>query len=1120
MNKFRVLGRIAYGLLLGVLVAGTALPAVRGQVPSTNPVAPAEGLTSDALQAKITAVTADKTLADDVRAQALTWYQAAQKALAQAQDDTRQAAVYQEVIQNGAAHAAAIRQALAAAPAPATEPAPSAATTAASQPSRLSVKELNQRLTAVIATLTTLKSAAADFDKQLKDLRENPTAAAEELAAAQRAYEQWQQTPAPAQTDPVLATAQETLRQVQQRAQAAHVHLLELKQASVSVRQDLLGAQGKQAAARVAATSAAARQLNAQLIARQRADAQEAAAEAQRAQGEEPAVRQVALDNARLSRQAVELADQTEQVTLQLRAAAAMSAQINQNYELTKGQLQLEGVGRDLAEVLRHQRHQLPSAEQDLHTIAAVHTQINQARLGQLQINQEDQNLADVDRRAAQILAEQVTVDISPAQRAALLARVTTLLTAQRTLLDNLTDGYSHYLMLLTALDQRQQKVAQVAADFARLLDAHLLWMPSAAPAGPAWLGAIARAGGWLADPTAWRAVGPALGQRAEERPLQVALALLVFLGLLLGKRRLVAQLEDLGRHAGQTQDDGLSLTLRALVLTLVTALPGPLFVWVCASLLQHATETTDFVRSVGVGLDRAATLWFYLAVLRQACRPQGLVQAHFRWDEAVRQVLRHNVSWLLPLYVPLIFLIDTTHANPDDEYANGIGRLAFVALSVALALFLRRVLHPRTGVLTPVLAGRSATLTWSFQRVWYPLAVATPLLLGAAALAGYYYAALMVEGRLFQSVGLVVLVVLLYNLVVRWLGLAQRQLHQLQAQEQRAVDQSTRAGKQAAESAGQGAPVALAVPQVDLLTINAQTRAFVTLAAWVTVVVGLWRIWVNLLPALRFLDTVTLWQHTVDTPAGPALESVTLASLGLAVLLALLTVVATRNVTGVLEILLLQRLALDAGVRYAINRIASYLIITVGTVATFHALGVGWSEVQWLAAAFSVGLGFGLQEIFANFISGLILLFERPIRVGDIVTVDGLSGTVARIRMRATTITDWDNKEIIMPNKTFITGRVINWTLSDSITRLVIKVGVAPGSDTRLTEKLLLETAQAHPHVLKDPAPTVFFTDFGASLSFELRLFVKEPAQQMPVTNDLHLALEQAFRKNGISVP
>jgi potassium efflux system protein len=135
-------------------------------------------------------------------------------------------------------------------------------------------------------------------------------------------------------------------------------------------------------------------------------------------------------------------------------------------------------------------------------------------------------------------------------------------------------------------------------------------------------------------------------------------------------------------------------------------------------------------------------------------------------------------------------------------------------------------------------------------------------------------------------------------------------------------------------------------------------------------------------------------------------------------------TIALARNLSGALEIGVLQWFALEPGDRYAITSISRYLIMVIGAFVIFKTLGIGWGQVQWLVAALGFGLGFGLQEIFANFVSGLIILLERPIRVGDTVTVGNYSGTISRIRIRATTMTDWDRKEVLIPNKLFLTDQ------------------------------------------------------------------------------------------------
>ena len=246
----------------------------------------------------------------------------------------------------------------------------------------------------------------------------------------------------------------------------------------------------------------------------------------------------------------------------------------------------------------------------------------------------------------------------------------------------------------------------------------------------------------------------------------------------------------------------------------------------------------------------------------------------------------------------------------------------------------------------------------------------------------------------------------------------------------------------------------------------------------------------------------------------------VTLADIGLMIIVLCFMVIAARNLPALLEFAILQRLPLDRGAKYAIRTILRYLILIIGTTIAFSAIGIGWSRLQWLAAAATFGLAFGLQEIFANFVSGLIILIERPVRVGDVVTVAGVEGRVTRLQMRSTTIQDWERREFLVPNKEFITGNLLNWTLSDPVSRLVVLVGVAYGSDVRKTESELLRIAGQNSHVLSDPAPNVVFRSFGASsLDFELRVFIQHRELWAVVTNQIHFAIEEAFREAEIEI-
>jgi potassium efflux system protein len=228
---------------------------------------------------------------------------------------------------------------------------------------------------------------------------------------------------------------------------------------------------------------------------------------------------------------------------------------------------------------------------------------------------------------------------------------------------------------------------------------------------------------------------------------------------------------------------------------------------------------------------------------------------------------------------------------------------------------------------------------------------------------------------------------------------------------------------------------------------------------------------------------------------------------------------VAARNLPGVLNVTLFSRFSFDDGAKYALVTICRYVVVVVGIIVVVNSIGFRWERLQWLIAALGVGLGFGLQEIVANFISGLIILFERPFRLGDVVSSGDVTGKVTRIQIRATTITNWDRHELIVPNKEFITGRLINWTLSDPIVRVIVPVGVAYGSDTLLVEQLLMKAASEAEIVLDDPEPRALFLGFGDnSLNFELRVFITG-VNTLTTKHQLHMAIDREFRKAGITI-
>ena len=209
----------------------------------------------------------------------------------------------------------------------------------------------------------------------------------------------------------------------------------------------------------------------------------------------------------------------------------------------------------------------------------------------------------------------------------------------------------------------------------------------------------------------------------------------------------------------------------------------------------------------------------------------------------------------------------------------------------------------------------------------------------------------------------------------------------------------------------------------------------------------------------------------------------------------------------------------MEKGARISIARLAHYFIVFVGFLFAISALGLEITKITILFSALGVGIGFGLQGIVNNFVSGLVLLFEQPVRVGDLIEFDGMWAEIKHIGIRATVVRNFDSADLIIPNANLISNLVTNWTLSDRQARLKIAVGVAYGSDVALVKETLIECARDNKRVQESPSPKVFFLEFGASsLDFELRVFV--PASfRIEATSELHEEIEKRFREKGITI-
>ncbi|UCD81001.1 MAG: mechanosensitive ion channel family protein, partial [Desulfobacterales bacterium] len=214
-------------------------------------------------------------------------------------------------------------------------------------------------------------------------------------------------------------------------------------------------------------------------------------------------------------------------------------------------------------------------------------------------------------------------------------------------------------------------------------------------------------------------------------------------------------------------------------------------------------------------------------------------------------------------------------------------------------------------------------------------------------------------------------------------------------------------------------------------------------------------------------------------------------------------------------------RRGLDPGARMSIARLIHYALVLVGFILALFALGFDLKNITILGGALGVGIGFGLQTIVNNFVCGLIMLFERPVKVGDTIELNGQQGIIKKVGLRSTVVQTYDNSEIVVPNSDLITNQVTNWTLGERLSRIRIPVGVAYGSDVPLVMNTIRECAADNQTVLKHPAPKVLFVNFGdSSLDFELRVWVADFDTRLQVVSELHQEIDRRFRELNIEIP
>lgn len=993
-------------------------------------------------------------------------------------------------------------------------------------PDEIDIQSLEQRLTSRQADLASLNGRLQSIEERIAEQKLRPETLMKQRAQIGTALSEIESALGEAAEGDALqlAVAREAALIAGKVARQAEEAMLQQEQLSLPLRASRSDAERELLVKQIANHRVRVGALQDLLILKRRELAEEQQRKAEEAtrlaRGKHPLVEALTGEYARATQLRSKVQRQIdEDLKQELAQIVHQLEEVRKDFERAQEQIELVGLSDSLAALLLDQWRRLPDVQSNKVAHRLRKNRIGEVGLKRLELEEKMLKLPDT-RDADQVkmwLIQNYEEVMAGADQPDVLEEVKRLIDSQRTLWTSLLKDYERLLQQLGKIDFEENQHISLVEKYTQFLEERLLWIPSSGSVGKATLGDISDSILWLNRRENRHELMRFLIELPSRRPIFTG-CLLILLLISIGTRTLVKQKEEAYRiGVRRISADSFGTTLRASCMLLLQSAPLPTLLGLLGMHLTEWETEHEILHALGLGLTYGSIYLFGMQVLRNACRPKGLGTAHFGWNPKIASMLRRQLLWFLPLTMATIPLVEFSEALSDEFHRNGLGRLALGVLLLSVAVMAHRVFRPEDGVLSGILKNNSGNWLERMQRIWYGALVLVPIVLAILSLLGYHHTAVQLTRRASISLLFFVGAFLIHQLIWRWFVARERRLQLEKWRQKRRAPSKTKTHEDAVQ---EDAVLEINEEEIDFKSLNEQTKRCLRSLMIFSLLIGVWFIWADVLPALNVLDSVKLWDREMMIDGTAIAQPVTLNHLALALILTLILSIVISNISGILEIGILQNLPMEAGSRYAIVTVVQYAIFLFGAVLVFNVLGFPWLKLGWMMAALSVGLGFGLQEVVANFVSGVILLAERPIRVGDVITVSDVTGVVTRIRIRATTITNWDRQELVVPNKEFITGKILNWTLSNKVNRVLIQIGVAYGTDTDRARRLLLEVAENHPDIMSDPKPIATFEGFDESaLRLILRCYLPGLENRLSVVTQLHTDIDRAFSQAGIEI-
>jgi len=757
---------------------------------------------------------------------------------------------------------------------------------------------------------------------------------------------------------------------------------------------------------------------------------------------------------------------------------------IEQDSHLMRRRLEVAGRKELLGRVMMTRLDSLPNTDQMKHEIRVRNNLIATTSLSHIDVDEEFRTVSARQQYIRKLVPD---LDNWDAESRDLVAR---LVDQRQQLLENNLKDLGLLLRALVDNNETATGLINATDELHQFLIGNLMWVQNFSFLD---LNTFYAQLAVFLSPRDWVMLPLSTVQGFQQHNWSAALVLLLLVVAVL-RRRLRKPYEVLLSKPALLSVETMWGLLVGLVLSLLRILPWPLAGLIMGHFLSAVDPKTQFLNAMAPALMFTPQLLYIVLLTRLLLSRLGIGRRFLKWDARMLEIVRRELNWAGPLFV-IAALVDIFAYHLDVVASGGpLGAIGTAILAGTIIVFSVRLLRQE-------IFAEDGRLKLALR-----LTTALGALVIFMQCLGLLFAAERYLAALCLSIVVVLAIKTVGDMMERWLLIQRARLERKAREELKALEED---GEEANADLEE---------QVDVVSLSEAHASLLSLGRLVTLALVLWLIWSPSLPAFNLLDSMTLWEVADSTDPESGLRAITVFDLAMGIFILVITALVAKHLPSLVQVLMLEWANISAGSRYASSILMQYVVIAVGGSMFLSTVGWEWSKLQWLVAALGVGIGFGLQEIVANFISGIIILFERPIRVGDIISAGGAEGTVKEISARATVLRTFEGKEHLIPNKELITGQVINWSLSENEVRVVIPVGIAYGSDVRKALALLLETAREVTQVLEEPEPRATFEDFGDNaLVLWLRCYVAD--DRPGAWTELRTVINDKFNEAGIVI-